>query len=475
MLKRFIDYLGPHYAVVVVYMLQGTEYQVRPYLKWYWRTTNFSRVMRRRTLDTTRSARMLVIVVRFGMALQYLAGVALLLMGDGPIVLVGLGMVLSAPLVWAHLVVAPLILGRLLVVGPRERSLVAQSANIFREHRGVTIAVAGSYGKTSMKELLATVLAEGKNVAVTPANKNVAVSHARFAAKLTGDEDVLVIEYGEGKPGDVARFAQTTQPDIGIITGLAPAHLDQYSTLEEASQDIFALADYLHDTQVYVNSASQPTAQFIKPAHILYNSEHTGPWQIQDINVSYDGTSFVMKNGTKRLELHSDLLGRHHVGPLATAVSIGIVLGLSDEQAVGGVSKTLPHEHRMQPRPLGGGWIIDDTYNGNIDGIEAGLDLLTELPATRKVYVTPGLVDQGIETEAVHQKMGELIAKAAPDEVVLMQNSVTKFIHSGMEAAGYKGKLRIEHDPLSFYTNLDHMVAAGDLFLMQNDWTDNYN
>ena len=93
-----------------------------------------------------------------------------------------------------------------------------------------------------MKELLNTVLSEGLKVRATPANKNVSISHARFAAKLTGDEDVLIIEYGEGAPGDVARFARLTHPTHAVITGLAAAHLDRYKTVKAAGEDIFAVA-----------------------------------------------------------------------------------------------------------------------------------------------------------------------------------------------------------------------------------------
>jgi hypothetical protein len=70
--------------------------------------------------------------------------------------------------------------------------------------------------------------------------------------------------------------------------------------------------------------------------------------------------------------------------------------------------------------------------------------------------------------------MGELIAATKPDIVVLMNNSVTKYLQEGLEKGGYKGELRIEHEPLHFYSNLEHILAAGDVVLMQNDWTDNY-
>jgi UDP-N-acetylmuramyl pentapeptide synthase len=128
----------------------------------------------------------------------------------------------------------------------------------------------------------------------------------------------------------------------------------------------------------------------------------------------------------------------------------------------------------MQPYQLQGAWVIDDTYNGNLEGIRAGTVLLAELPAKRKIYVTPGLVDQGAEKERVHKEVGRLISEAQPDMVVLMRNSVTGYIEEGLKAGGYSGEVRIETQPLEFYTNLSHFVATGDVVVMQNDWTDNY-
>jgi UDP-N-acetylmuramoyl-tripeptide--D-alanyl-D-alanine ligase len=468
----------PRFPSVLIYMLQSTEYQVRPYLKWFWQTTDFTGVVKRRSLVLTGPARMLLRAIQVGMTLQLLVGLALIGLWVARRTpgawQVGMSLVLSYPIIWAHLVVVPLVLGRLFIVKPRERRLIARSKRIFAEHPGLKIAVAGSYGKTTMKELLGTVLSEAKHVAITPANKNVAVSHAHFAAGLKGNEDVLVIEYGEGRPGDVKHFTETTQPGLGVITGLAPAHLDQYPTLEAAGQDIFSLADYLHDTRVYVNAESVATEPFIKSTHTLYSAKGAGAWKVSNVKVGFDGVKFKLAKGKHHLNLHSGLLGRHQIGPLAAVAAIADELGLTKAQTEKGIAETAPFEHRMQPRRLGSAWIIDDTYNGNIDGIKAGLALLKELPARRKIYVTPGLVDQGVETKAVHEEMGRLIAAANPHRVVLMENSVTKHIQAGLKEGRYDGQIELESDPLGFYTGMEHLVAAGDVWLLQNDWTDNY-
>ncbi len=478
MINELLSLYRPGYPSVLVYMLQASEYRVGPYLNWLWRTKDFSQVKKRRQLEPTRAARLLLSALRLGMLLQIAAGLVLIYFGGwhhlaGGLAL-GAALIISYPVVWSHLVVLPLLMGRELSAKPKEQRLIRESGKVFERHPGVKIAIAGSYGKTTMKELLNTVLSEGLKVAATPANKNVSSSHARFAAKLKGDEDVLIIEYGEGEPGDVARFARITKPTHAVITGLAPAHLDRYKTLRAAGEDIFSVADYLKGKHVYVNNESPSVKPFLKPAYELFDTGGALGWKVEDVAVSLDGTGFGLKKGRQTLQLKSGLIGRHQVGYLALAAALAMELGLTAEQVTAGIAKTVPFEHRMQPYQLAGAWVVDDTYNGNLEGLRAGTRLLKDLPARRKIYVTPGLVDQGEETKPVHIEAGKLIAAANPDLVVLMKNSVTGFIRQGLAAGKFKGEVRVEPDPLDFYTNLAHFVAAGDLVVMQNDWTDNY-
>jgi len=478
MMRALFALYGWRYPTVLAYMLQNTEYHAAPYLKWYWQTTHFERVMYRRVLEPTKAARLLRMALRLGMALEIIAGLVLIaawqfggLTGGWAF---GLALIIGYPIIWAHLIVMPLILGRLFIIKPRQWRAIHASKATFAAFKGVKIAVAGSYGKTSMKELLLTVLSEGKKVAATPANKNVSVSHAYFVRKLHGDEDIIIIEYGEGEPGDVARFARITRPTHAIITGLAPAHLDHYKTLAAAGKDIFSVTNVVPADRVYVNGESREAAAFVRKGQQIYDEHQALGWKVSDVRVDLDGTHFTLSKGTEHMALHSKLIGRHQVGPLAIVAALAHEFGLTQKQIQTGIAATQPFEHRMQPYRLGGAWIIDDTYNGNIEGIRAGAKLLEELPARRKIYVTPGLVDQGKDTASIHEEMGKLIASAKPDMVVLIKHSATPHIQKGLEAAGYHGELLIESDPLNFYTNLELFVAAGDLVLMQNDWPDNY-
>ncbi len=465
-------------STTLVYMMQNVEYHANAYIQWFWRVRDFSKVMQRRTLDLTKVAQLLRWTLIGGMASEFTVGILLIVFGvttqNNILLGIGVGFIVLYPWIWAHLVLAPLMLGRYLIIRPQEAKLAEDATAVFGTHKGKRIAIVGSYGKTSMKEMLATVLGASLDVVATPGNMNVLSSHARFAKTLHGDEDVVIVEFGEGKPGDVASFSKVVQPTHAVITGLAPAHLDQYKTLEAAGSDIFSVTQFVSPEHIYVNVESNVIRDFMTEGLIEYNRDGVLGWRVESAKTDIYGTSFDLVRAGQTLKLRSSLLGLHQVGPLAVVAAIGLEFGLTPQQVEEGIAATRPFEHRMQPYQLAGAWIIDDTYNGNIEGVRAGTKLLADLEAKRKIYVTPGLVDQGDEVESIHGHMGELIAAANPNLVVLMQNSVTGYIQAGLVAAGYEGEVLVQADPLDFYTHLDHFVAEGDVVLMQNDWTDNY-
>ncbi len=474
MIKGILSFFSWRYPATLVYMLQNTEYKAGPYFAWFLRTKNFNNVAKRRVLQRTKAAKLLLFSVYAGILLQIAAGILLICSSIVGGVYFGIALIVSYPVVWAFLLAVPLFLGRWLIIVPTEHRQIRASVNTFKEHKGTIIAVAGSFGKTTMKDLLRTVLSEGKKVAATPGNKNVASSHAKFAKQLSGDEEVVIVEFGEGKPGDIRKFTATVKPNMAVITGIAPAHLDKYKTIKAVAQDMLDLVHSLPANQVYVNDESDYIKEHIPGKVVRYSSKGVGDWRVKDIDCQVDGLEFSASYKGKEIKFASKLLGRHQVGSLMGVIAVATDLGLSLDDIKRGVAKTQPFEHRMQPYQLAGAWVIDDTYNGNIEGIKAGLALLKELPAKRKLYVTPGLVEQGADSAKIHQELGREIAKSAPDIVVLMQNSTTEDILSGMKVNKYGGEIIIQNNPLQFYSNLDQFVAVGDVVLMQNDWTDNY-
>lgn len=477
-MKTLISFYTFKLPIFFVYMSQQVDYRPKKFISWILavltENKKISLVIYRKELIYTKKAYALILglyVFAFAFVLY-----PFFLYENISFVFLNLTInLLLFPILLFLLVLAFTFLARVLIVAPKEKRMINRSKSTFAEHPGVKVAILGSYGKTSMKELLGTILSESMNVAVTPGNMNTAVSHARFAQKLTGKEDVLIVEFGEGEPGDIAIMADNFSPDYAIVTGLAPNHLDQYTSLDEVAKDLLSIYDYVEKDRVFLSSESDLMNKYMPKYAFNFNNTDVLGWKINDILVSVTETSFKMKKNKKELSITTSLIGRHQVAPMAFAVAFAEMLRVNEKEIFAGISKIRPYKHRMQPRRLHGAWLIDDTYNGNIEGMKAGLKLLGELDMKRKWYVTPGLVDQGEETKNVHEELGRTIAGINPDIVVLMENSVRPLIQKSMKKNGYSGEIRIENNPLEFYTNIEHVIVPGDLMILQNDWTDNYN
>lgn len=458
-------------------MLQNTEYRLGNYLKWLHRTSDFSVVMKRRQLDMTKKVRLLLLTLRVIALVLFaavVAGIVMTILSNNYLWAVcSLLLILIAPHILSYGILVPLFIGWLFIQKPRERTMINRARKTLADHFGYRIAIAGSFGKTTAKEILLTVLSESKKVAATPGNMNTAIGISRFINKLHGDEQILIFELGEEKLGDVRRLSRIVRPEMGVITGINEAHLASFKSLDNTVSTIFELADFVEGPQLYVNGESQLVKKHKKADQIVFDRTSVDGWKVSQATTTVSGTEFTLSKADITMYAQTSLVGLHTIGVTAAAMVIAHELGLSVKEIEQGLRNVKAFEHRMEPRPLHGAWLIDDTYNGNSEGVQAGLAFLKTVDAKRRIYVTPGLVEQGEKTQSVHEMIGETAASSA-DVVVLMQNSTTEFIKAGLARKKFKGQLIEVDDPLEFYSNIEHFIAAGDVVLMQNDWTDNY-
>ncbi len=478
MFKNLFSLYRPSFARNIAYMLQASEYDGRMYLKWLHKTKDFSKVSTRKQFVRTSFSNALYLVLVVGIILQTLIGLVVMTLGFTHTIIggqyYGLAIILIYPLLWPYFILVLVQLAKYFILWPRYRVVLSQAEEVFKNHPGTIIAVLGSYGKTSMKEFLKIVLSEGLNVAASPANKNVALSHAKFARSLSGKEDIVIVEYGEGKNGDIAELAKLTHPDIAVITGLAPAHQNHYKNIKQQADDLLSITSYVQAKNIYLNLDNFFKDISLPKSILKFDDEVVGDLKIKNVEVFFDKTTFDLVKGKDTMSYKTNVIGFHQVKYLALVCLLASKFGLSNDQIKRGIAKTKAFSHRMEPYLINGAKVIDDSYNGNIEGIKAGLNLLKKLDAKRKIYVTPGLVDQGKDSNLIHHEMGKLIAKANPDIVVLMKNSTTDSIKAGLDDEGFNRQLIIEDKPLDFYNNLTAFVAQDDLVLMQNDWPDNY-
>jgi UDP-N-acetylmuramoyl-tripeptide--D-alanyl-D-alanine ligase len=487
---NFFKYLWtryhPNYVRALIYMLQANEYYPFEYMAWYHRTNDFYNIEERKHLVYTLKAILLSAFAWISLVWSFASSAIFIYWSQVPGIVAAIAGFILAPFIVPYTLFLLIVFLNALQK-PVEAVIVSRAKAKLKRHKAIKIAVAGSFGKTTMREILKTVLSQGKRVAAPGGSHNTPLAIARFVKTLAGDEEVLVFEFGEYYPGDIKKLCNFVEPNWGVITGVNEAHLERFGSLEKAAKTIYELVDYLkaksgsfskgslqQEILGYVNAEGTYQPPRDPSSFVYYDKRGTPSWEVTTVESSVNGLIIGFAYNGEHYQMRSRLLGVHNVGPIAAAADIASRLGLSPEQIGMGVGQTKPYEHRMQPNLDGGVTWIDDSYNGNPDGAAAAIAFLKSLEGSRRWYVTPGLVEMGSRKEEIHREMGKKLAEAKIEKVVLIKNSVTPYIEEGLKAAGYAGEiLWYDFGPTAFNA-LPKMTVAGDVVLLQNDWPDQY-
>jgi|AntRauTorcE11897_2_1112592.scaffolds.fasta_scaffold05797_3 UDP-N-acetylmuramoyl-tripeptide--D-alanyl-D-alanine ligase len=349
------------------------------------------------------------------------------------------------------------------------------------------IAITGSYGKTTMKQTLATLLSGSREVVFTPDSFNTPVSIARFIlSDVDSDTDVFIVEMGAYQVGDIKELCQIAPPDISILTGINEAHLERFGSLENTIQAKFEIATAARPSTAVICNADDAVVlenyqRFLGERPVMFYSAKNADkasYQITDKRFHADGSgiSFRVVRGDQSLGyVKVSHLGDYIVGNIMAALDAAEVLGIDPAVVLKNAHHITPAEHRLQPiqRTQGRVLVIDDSYNGNPAGAHAAIDVLEQFFDRRTLYVTPGLVEMGKRSEAVHKEIGEHLAEIV-DVVVLVETSVTGWIKAGLETAEFSGELVTFSSPTEMHAGINDLLKPGDVLLFQNDWPENY-
>lgn len=314
------------------------------------------------------------------------------------------------------------------------------------------ICVTGSYGKTSMKNFIAQILSKKYKVYATPRSVNTIAGLVRDVnMDLPDDCEVYVCEAGARLRGDIYTIAQFLHPHIVVVGKVGPQHLEYFKTIENIQRTKLEIiqSDRLEKAFVH-NSVTQEVHD-----KVAFFGD-----AVSDVNATLEGLSFAMQLGDKQLHLETKILGSFNTINLEAAVLVADAMGMNSSEIEQGVGALESVEHRLQRIDAGGKIILDDGYNGNIDGMLEGVRLLS-LHKGRKVIVTPGLVES---TEALNLELIEAINKVCDIAIVTGQ----------LNAELFDKHLRVSEkiilsDKSQLTKILGERTRAGDIILFAND------
>lgn len=325
------------------------------------------------------------------------------------------------------------------------------------------IAITGSYGKTSTKNILYDILSKKYRVLTTPRSHNtpvgiaLAVNNANLA-----DYDIFIAEMGARHLGDIAELCEICPPDISLITGICGQHLETFLSFQNI---VKAKGEILGATKQEAIIADDAFELFAD-----YDCKKTSCGCISEINCGADGTKFTLTLGGESRSVKTALLGEHSAYNIALAAQAAFAIGMTLDEIASAVPEIEPIEHRLQLIKNGGVNILDDGYNSNVKGARAALKVLNYFDG-RKIVVTPGLVELGVLEEEENCQFGKNLVGF--DLVILVGDTLVKFVENGYrQAGGDMTKIKVVLSLPAAQEELKGFLQSGDTVLFLNDLPD---
>ena len=340
------------------------------------------------------------------------------------------------------------------------------------------IGITGSYGKTSVKYYLTTLLRSKYNVLMTPESYNTPMGVVKtIRGSLKATDEIFVCEMGAKWVGDIKELCDIVHPHHGIITSIGPQHLESFKTLEAIKGTKFELADALPEGGMLFLNGDDENIDSYKGdrKHISYSLDN-GDYSAFDIAVSDRGTTFKVKapDGETQ-EFSTKLIGRHNVLNIVGAIAVSHKMGIALKDLRSAVRKLEGVPHRLQLSDKGNMTIIDDAYNSNPSGTKAALEALS-LFNGYKILVTPGMVELGSKQDELNREFGQNAADVC-DYVVLVGEKQAVPIKAGLLDKNYdESKIYVASNINDALTHVYALNSQGKkkIVLLENDLPDNY-
>lgn len=321
-------------------------------------------------------------------------------------------------------------------------------AGFMRRRRPLRVAaVTGSNGKTTTKEMLTAVLETTYHTLATAGNLNNLVGLPLTLFRLRPGHEAAVLEMGMNRPGEIARLTEIADPDVGLVTSVAPAHLEGVGGLRGVARAKGELYAGLKPSAVAVVNLDDPWV-------VRIAARATGPRLTFGFSRRADvrgrkvrrhglkGVSFELVAPAGSAEVRLRLLGRHNVRNALAAAAAGTALGLAPDRIAAGLSQVGAYAGRLSLAELPGPvYLLDDTYNANPASVEAGLEVLAEVKGRgRAVAVLGDMLELGSAGREEHARLGRIAAERRVDLLIgvgpLTRGLIREAQKSGLNDAG---------------------------------------
>lgn len=339
-----------------------------------------------------------------------------------------------------------------------------------RHFRVKVVAITGSNGKTTTKEMTAQTLSAAFRVLKTEGNLNNLIGLPLMLLRLSDEHEVAVLEMGMNTPGEVRRLKEIAEPQVSLITNVGRAHLEFLGSLEAIARAKGELWEGLEPEDWIAVNADDPRVVELAAA-VLCRKKTFGIRQRAEISAedvyveSARGTRFSLKMDGKRIPIQLNTFGRHNVYNALGAAALAAIVGLEAEEIAAGLERFHPYPGRGRIHSLGRGLhLLDDTYNSNPDSLQATLAAFGEMKGeTRGLVVLGDMLELGPGTAGFHEEAGRHVGALGFGHLFLC-GAQREHLAEGAKSAG------MEESRIHTFANPEEIVESLVSVVVEGDW-----
>jgi len=365
-----------------------------------------------------------------------------------------------------------------------QKSFWNEAHNKLSELKPLTVGITGSFGKTSVKHILAHVLSAYAPTLATPGSINTPMGIARVVREtLTPNHRYFIVEMGAYGEGSIKRLCDLAPPDVAVITTIGHAHYERYKTLDAVARAKFELPEAAHAKGGYSVLGSEVmdfehARNFVndhRNSVTLAGSRPDDDAQILEAGQNENGVFARVTWREREYRLQAPLFGLNHAVNMTLAFVVACRLGMEPEQAMMALASTPQIRHRLEVIHQGSGAIvIDDAYNSNPSGFAAALEVLSLLGTKRRrILISPGMVELGALHDEEHAKIGHLAARHADVFLAVAPARIPTMVEAFRLMAPHKPLI-----PCATFAQAQSWLAENmrhdDIVLLENDLPDLY-
>ena len=332
------------------------------------------------------------------------------------------------------------------------------------------IGLTGSSGKTSTKEMIASIISRKKNILKTEGNLNNLIGLPQTIFRLTDQHDLMVLEMGTNTRGEIRRLTQIAEPDFGLITNIGPAHLAGFGTMNAVREEKSDLILNMPPSGVAIinldDKAVAAVAEQWPGGKVTFSMSPNADVTVRDIEKhGSKGIGFLLVIGGNTQKVDMKITGLHHVYNAMAAAAVAHAVRMDEKTIAEGLAAFRPISGRMETVKLRNGvFLLNDSYNANPASVREALMALRDLKSSHNGFVFFGdMLELGAASEEMHRKIGMLIATIGVNALFLQGD------YSSITAAGAKeGGLAPEN--IFFLSDKENGIDYLKAHLKKGDW-----